>query len=75
MSKKKNEISDGLAVTGEETAETAPKFTVEKLKPYALKLFGVSVSTFVGATYNLSGEYTVEEMRSHINNWLKKEVK
>ncbi len=75
MGKKKTEISDVPAAVGENTTNEAPKFTAETLKPYALKLFGVSISTFVGATYNLHGEYTVEEMRSHINDWLKKEVK
>lgn len=53
----------------------APKFSVERLRADAFKLFGVSQSTYAGATYNLSGEYTVEEMRSHIEDWLKKEVK
>jgi len=53
----------------------APKFTVEKLGAHALELFGVSQSTYAGATHNLDGEYTVEEMKDHIDKWLKKEVK
>lgn len=56
-------------------SKVAPKFTVEQLRPHALKLFGVSQSTYAGATHNLDGEYTVEEMKDHINKWLKKEVK
>lgn len=55
--------------------KTAPKFTVEQLRPHALDLFGVTQSTYAGATHNLDGEYTVDEMKDHINKWLKKEVK
>lgn len=55
--------------------KTVPKFTVEDLRPHALKLFGVSQSTYAGATHSLNGEFTVEEMKNHINQWLKKEVK
>ena len=56
-------------------SKTAPKFTVEQLRPHALDLFGVTQSTYAGATHNLDGEYTVEEMKNHIDKWLKKEVK
>lgn len=56
-------------------SKTAPKFTVEQLRPHALDLFGVTQSTYAGATHNLDGEYTVDEMKDHINKWLKKEVK
>lgn len=38
-------------------------------------LFGVSASTFAGATAGMSGDYSVAEMKDHINKWLKKEVK
>lgn len=45
------------------------KFPVAKLRANCRKLFGVSSSTFDGATYGMTGEYTVEEMRSHIKEW------
>ena len=56
-------------------SETTQRYTVEQLRIHALKLFGVTQSTYVGATHNLDGEYTVEEMRDHINKWLNKEVR
>ena len=37
-------------------------------------LFHVSASTFAGATAGMTGEYTVEEMRKHIDEWLGKEA-
>lgn len=52
-----------------------PKYAVEKLRNASLELFGISTSTFDGATCGLSGEYTLDEMRRIIENWKKKEVK
>ena len=51
---------------------TAQKFTVEKLQANCRQLFGVSTSTFAGATYGMTGKYTVEEMKTHIEEWKKK---
>jgi hypothetical protein len=56
-------------------AEKVPKFTIDRLRADCSKLFGVSTSTFDGATHGLKGEYTVEEMKSIIQKWMKKEVK
>lgn len=55
--------------------EEAAKFSVEKLRENCLTLFGVTTSTFDGATNGLSGDYTVEEMRKNIAEWQKKEAK
>ena len=52
-----------------------PKFSVEKLGTNCRQLFGVSTSTFTGATCGMTGKYTVEEMREHIEDWKKKGVK
>lgn len=52
-----------------------PQFTIEKLKQNCIELFGVSTSTFCGATYGMTGKYTIEEMKTHIESWKKKEVK
>lgn len=63
------------------TAEAAPekaqatKFSVEKLAAHCRQLFGVSSCTYAGATHGMTGEYTVDEMKKHINEWCKKEVK
>ena len=53
----------------------APKFTVERLAANCRQLFGVSSCTYAGATHGMTGEYTVEEMKKHIEEWKKKEVK
>lgn len=70
MSKEKE-----TAVAQEPETTTAPKFTVEKLAEYARDLFGVSSCAYAGATHGMTGEYTVEEMKQHIEAWKKKEVK
>lgn len=62
------------AETGKKT-EKEQKYSIEALKKVCTALFGVTTSTFVAATYNLNGEHTVSEMKKHIDNWLKKEVK
>ncbi len=60
---------------GAKKAKTgAQKFTVEKLQANCRELFGVSTSTFAGATYGMTGKYTVEEMKNHIEAWKKKGV-
>lgn len=51
------------------------KYPVEKLRANCRELFDVSSSTFAGATYGMTGEYTVEEMKAHINAWKAKGVK
>lgn len=57
-------------------AEKAPqKFPISKLAAGCMALFGVSSSTFAGATAGMTGDYSVAEMKDHIDKWLKKEVK
>lgn len=65
-----------MAVKNKVTAEPAApekagakKFAVKKLRANCRQLFGVSSSTYDGATYGMTGEYTVEEMRFHIKAW------
>lgn len=51
-------------------------FPLEVLRTNCTKLFGITSSTFAGATVGLSdGEYTIADMKNKINTWLKKEVK
>lgn len=60
----------------EKTKTTAKKFTLEKLGQHCMELFGVTSSTFAGATFQLKpGEYTVAEVKEIISKWKKKEAK
>ena len=55
-------------------AET--KFPLDTLRKDCVMLYGVTSSTFTGATMNLpDGAYTIEEVRTVVKDWLKKEVK
>jgi len=56
-------------------ASTEPVFTVAQLRPSARNLFGISQSTYDGATCDIDPEqtFTVEAMREHIDKWLKEE--
>lgn len=51
--------------------KAAQKFTIEKLKQNCISLFGVSTSAFSAATYNMTGKYSVEEMKQHLETWQK----
>ena len=65
-----------MAEKNASAAQTAQKqkFPVERLAKACRTLFHVSASTFAGATAGMTGEYTVEEMRKHIDEWLGKEA-
>ncbi|MEG1894641.1 MAG: hypothetical protein RR162_00275 [Oscillospiraceae bacterium] len=60
---------------GADETKAAPTYSIEKLRENCLTLFGVSVSTFDGATCDLTGEKTVEEMKNALTKWGEKEVK
>lgn len=66
------------AILTEETEKklrnAAQKYKIPQLRAYCRALFGISTSTFDGATYGLTETYTIEEMKTHINNWKKKGV-
>lgn len=53
-----------------EPATQARKIPIEKLRRSSVKLFGVTPSTFDGATVGLAGSFTVAEMQAHIDAWL-----
>lgn len=57
------------------TENTAPKFPIERLRKECIALFGVSSATFDGATAGLEGEFTIEEIKTKIKDWLKKPIK
>lgn len=48
------------------------KIPIEKLRRSCVKLFGVTPSTFDGATVGIpeGSKYTVTEMQAHIDKWL-----
>lgn len=69
----KNTATETVAVKTEKAE--APKFTVERLGADCRQLFGVSSCTYAGATHGMTGEYTVKEMKAHIEKWCGTEVK
>lgn len=58
-------------------AKRVKRIPVDRLRRSCVKLFGISPSTFDGATVGIdpNGKYSVEEMQNIIDNWLKREVK
>lgn len=64
-----------IEIKEKETVKQPLKFPLEKLRENCLKLFGVTQSTFDGATNGLGGEYTVSEMKKIIVTWQNKEAK
>ena len=50
--------------------EPTIRYEIGKLRAKSAKLFGISLSTFDGAFYGRTGEYTVDEARSIIDSWL-----
>lgn len=70
-----NKAKETTIATAALQTSVGTKYTVEKLRGNCRQLFGVSASTFAGATYGMTGKYTIEEMRNHIKEWGKKGVK
>lgn len=77
MATKKNSAAAGLAPVPTSVAggKREKKIPLEKLRRSCVNLFGITPSTFDGATHGLTGKYSVEEMQAIIKAWLKKEVK
>lgn len=78
MAKTRNTEENVADRAAEEHAKTSAerKFPYEVLKENCMKLFHVTSSTFIGATIGKEGgSYTITEMQSFIDEWLKKEVK
>jgi len=61
--------------TEKAAALAEPTFTAAQLRSSARSLFGISQSTYDGATDGVDPEqlFTVEAMRKHIDKWLKEE--
>ncbi|MDR1753315.1 MAG: hypothetical protein LBR74_00185 [Eubacterium sp.] len=50
-------------------------FALERMQRDCLKLFGISKSTFAGASLGLTGEFTIKEIREKINKWQNTKIK
>lgn len=50
--------------------KSAEKYSVEKLKEHCIDVFGVSQSTFAGAMHGHEGNYTIDEAKAILNEWL-----
>lgn len=55
--------------------EAVTKFPIEKLRQNCLALFGVTTSTFDGATLGYDGEYSVDEIKKAIDKWQNTKIK
>lgn len=56
-------------------APEEPKFPYDVLKANCVKLFGVTSSTFIGATIGKEGNnYTIAQMKQIIDDWLNKPI-
>ena len=51
------------------------KYDINKFRSNCMQLFNINTSTFDGATYGFTGEYSLKEVKDAIEKWLKKEVK
>lgn len=71
----KNTAAGAEAAAQETEKAQAAKFPVERLAADCRQLFGVSSCTFAGATHGMTGDYTVEEIKAHIEEWRSKEVR
>jgi len=51
-----------------------PKFPLARLRQDCLEIFGVTTSTFDGAMFGKSGDFTVDEAKKIITDWQKKGI-
>lgn len=49
-------------------------FSLSVLRKGAAELFGISTSTFDGATVGLEGDYSISEIKNHISEFLKSKI-
>ena len=66
----------GEATAANEATITEPVYRLDVLQKNCLKLFGVSQTTFAGATAGIEDrEYSINELKGIISEWREKEVK
>jgi len=73
---KATEAQETVVIEPVNAEPAKPAFPFSVLRNKCFQLFGVTSSTFDGATSGLSQlrQYTIGEVAETINNWLKKEV-
>ncbi len=64
-----------MAKAKTETSNEESKFSLEVLRINCVKLFKVSSSTFDGATKDLNGDFTVNEIKEKIKGWLEQPIR
>lgn len=63
-------------VSNDTVADSAPEYSIAQLRKHALEIFGVTLSTFDGATCGIKAKtYTIAEMQEIILKWKNKEAK
>lgn len=70
MSKNNNNNTDS-----KQLVETEAEFDISQLRENCKTLFGVDTFVFDGATFGLSGKFTVNKIKTTIEEWRNKEVK
>lgn len=63
MSKKQNKMSE------------EHRFSLDQLRENSVKLFGVTKSTFDGATVGLKGNFTIGDINKKITAWKNRPIK
>lgn len=74
MSNKPKTVEPDGTVENNTAAAQPTKFTIERLRKDCLCLFGVTFSTYDGATFGSTKEFSVEEMSDHIKKWQSKGI-
>ena len=76
MDKNEKSKTDGTISAGQTKASSPissgaqePLFSLEHLRDDSLAVFGITQSTFDGATYGLKGEFTVSALKEKIKAW------
>ena len=64
-------------IDAKKSVKSEPMFSLERLAKDCYKIFGVSPSTFAGATVGLEADckMTVADMKAHIKKWLDTPIK
>lgn len=79
MASKSAKDSTSTVLENEQAQDAAvkreKKIPIAKLRRSCVTLFGVTPSTFDGATVGMTGSYTVDEITATLKKWLDKEVK
>lgn len=73
MASKTAEMAAGKT-NSDQAVKAGAKYPLERLRDGCVTRFGVGTAAFDGATYGLTGEYTVDELKAIIAAWQGKKV-